>query len=185
MGATEELVTEHRAIERMLAVLDAAAQRLEGGQPVRPGLLREAVDFTRNFTDRCHHGKEEGTLFARLEARGIPRDGGPIGMMLSEHDEGRRFVRGIEENIDAYAGGDEAAAKEIAQNARGYVVLLRDHIKKEENILFPAAEQILAENVLEEVAKGFAKVEQEVMGPGVHERYESLLDSLQKEMELG
>ncbi len=60
MGATEELMTEHRAIERMLAVLEVAAQRLEGGQRVRPGMLREAVDFVQNFADKCHHGKEEG-----------------------------------------------------------------------------------------------------------------------------
>ncbi len=185
MGATEELVTEHRFIERMMAVLDAVAQRLEGGQRVRPDLLRDAVDFTQNFIDRCHCGKEEGTLFARLEACGIPRDGGPIGMMLSEHDEGRRFVGGIAEHIDAYDSGDEAAAQTIAQNARGYVGLFGDHIMKEEDILFPAAEQILEENVLDEVAKGFATVEQEVMGPGVRDRYEAMLDSLQREMELG
>ena len=59
MTATEELMTEHRAIERMLAVLESAAGRLEAGERVRPDVFREALDFVRNFADRCHHGKEE------------------------------------------------------------------------------------------------------------------------------
>ncbi len=185
MGATEQLVTEHRTIERMLAVLEAVAQRLEGGQRVRSDLLREALDFTQNFTDRCHHGKEEANLFARLEARGIPRDGGPIGLMLSEHDGGRKLVQGIAENIDAYDGGDEGAARAIAGNARGYVALLREHIQKEEEFLFPAAEQILDQGVLDGMVKGFEQTEKEVMGPGDRERYDALLDALQKEMGLG
>lgn len=94
MTATEELMTEHRAIERMLAVLDAAGGRLEAGERVRPDLLREAVDFVRNFADRCHHGKEEDNLFPRLEELGVRREGGPLGVMLFEHDEGRAFIGG-------------------------------------------------------------------------------------------
>ena len=75
MSATEELKTEHLAIERMLAVLEASCQRLEAGQRVRPDVFREAVDFVQNFADRCHHGKEEENLFPRLQERGVPREG--------------------------------------------------------------------------------------------------------------
>ena len=157
MGATEELRTDHRAIERMLAVLEAAAGRLEAGQQVRPGLFREAVDFVRNFADRCHHGKEEGDLFARLEKRGVPRQDGPIGMMLFEHEAGRRYIGAIAEAIDAYEGENEAAAQTIAENARGYVGLLRGHIRKEEDILFPAAEQITVDIQVDPAAELAAK----------------------------
>jgi hemerythrin-like domain-containing protein len=182
---TEVLMTEHRAIERMLAVLETAARRLEAGERVRPDLLREAVDFVRNFADRCHHGKEEENLFPRMEARGVPRQGGPLAVMLHEHDEGRAYVGAIAGAIDAYEGGDQAAARTIAENARGYVELLRQHIMKEDNVLFPMADRVLSPDDQQELAARFDQIETEVMGPGVHERYHKLLDDLERELGLG
>ncbi len=184
MSVTEDLKTEHRAIERMLAVLEAAAQRLESGQPVRPGLLREAVDFVRNFADRCHHGKEEENLFPRMEAAGVPRAGGPLGVMLLEHDQGREHVAAIANAIDAYEGGDGAAAGTIAENASRYVGLLRQHIGKEDNVLFPMADRVLSPDDQRELEQRFEEIETEVMGPGVHERYHRLLDDLERELGL-
>ncbi|HEU4759885.1 MAG TPA: hemerythrin domain-containing protein [Dehalococcoidia bacterium] len=184
MGATEELVTEHRAIERMLAVLEAAAQRLEAAQRVRPNLFREAADFVRNFADRCHHGKEEENLFPRLEQRGVPSGGGPIGVMLFEHEEGRGFIGAIEAAIPAYERGDPAAGRAIAENALAYVELLRGHIWKEENVLFPMADQVLSAEDQDDLTERFERVETEVMGQGVHERYHELLDALEREMAL-
>jgi len=184
MTATEELMTEHRAIERMLAVLEAAAGRLEAGEPVRPEAFRQAVDFVRNFADRCHHGKEEENLFPRLEELGVPREGGPLGVMLFEHDEGRAYVGAIAEAVDAYERGDEAAARAIAGNARGYVELLRGHIQKEEGVLFPMADQLLSADDQRSLEESFERVETEVMGAGVHERYHRMLDELERELGL-
>jgi len=182
MTATEELMTEHRAIERMLAVLEAAAGRLEAGEPVRPEVFREAVEFVRNFADRCHHGKEEDNLFPRLEELGVPREGGPLGVMLFEHDEGRAYIGAIAGAVDAYERGDEAAAVTIARNARGYVALLRGHIDKEERVLFPMADQVLSADDQRTLAEGFERIETEVMGAGVHERYHQMLDELEREL---
>lgn len=182
MSATEDLMTEHRAIERMLAVLEEAARMLDEGRRVRPELFREAVDFVRNFADRCHHGKEEANLFPRLEAAGVPRAGGPLGVMLHEHDQGREYVAAIDGAIDAYEAGDASASHTIAENARGYVELLREHIVKEEQVLFPMADRVLSPDDQRELEEQFEKVETEVMGPGVHERYHSLLDGLEREM---
>jgi len=185
MKATEVLSTEHRAIERMLAVLEAAAGRLESGERVRPGLLRDAVDFVRNFADRCHHGKEEANLFPRLEARGLPSQEGPLAVMLHEHDQGRAYVGGMADALDAYEAGDQAAARTIAENARGYAGLLREHIMKEDSVLFPMADRLLSADDQRELEQRFEQVETEIMGPGVHERYHQLLDDLEREMGLG
>jgi hemerythrin-like domain-containing protein len=184
VSVTEDLRTEHRAIERMLAVLEAAARRLESGRGVRPGLLREAVDFVRNFADRCHHGKEEENLFPRMEAAGVPRSGGPLGVMLLEHDQGRQRVAAFAGAIDAYEDGDGSAARAIAENARGYVALLRQHIGKEDSVLFPMADRVLSPDDQRELEQRFQEIETEVMGPGVHERYHRLLDDLERELGL-
>ena len=184
LKATEVLMTEHRAIERMLAVLEMAAQRLEAGERLRPDFFREAIDFVRNFADRCHHAKEEDTLFPRMEARGVPRQAGPLAVMLADHDQGRAYVKAVADAIDAYEGGDASAAIVIADNARGYVYLLRDHIMKEDNILYPMADRVLSPSDQQEMEQRFEQIETEVMGPGVHERYHELLDRLEDELGL-
>jgi len=182
MSATDDLRTEHRAIERMLAILEEASSRLEDGQRVRPDVFRGAVDFVRNFADGCHHAKEEQNLFPRMEAQGVPREGGPIGVMLFEHEEGRAYVRAIAGAIDAYEADGQSAAPTIAENARGYVGLLRQHIMKEESVLFPMADRVLTAADQAELEQQFEQIETEVMGPGVHERYHHLLDDLEQEM---
>ena len=184
MYATNDLRTEHRAVERMLAVFEAAAHRLEQGERVRPEVFRQAVDFVRNFADRCHHGKEEQNLFPRLEARGVARQGGPIGVLLLEHDQGRAYVGAIAGAIDAYEADGQSAASVIAKNARGYVDLLRQHVAKEDNVLFPMADRVLSAADQQALEQSFERIETEVMGPGTHERYHRLLDDLERELGL-
>jgi hemerythrin-like domain-containing protein len=77
-------------IERVLGALDALTRR-----PVVESLgdWKKALDFIRHFADECHHFKEEQVLFPAMEEHGIPKEGGPIGMMLIEHEEGRGYVR--------------------------------------------------------------------------------------------
>ena len=67
MSATDVLKDEHRGIERMLAIVEAASSRLAAGGDVPADLYLNAVDFFRGFTDGCHHAKEEAKLFPALE----------------------------------------------------------------------------------------------------------------------
>ena len=183
MSATEELKHEHRIIERMLAVMEAAAARVDAGQSLPTEFFPKVVDFVRNFADRCHHGKEEDNLFPALEKRGIPRQTGPIGVMLMEHDQGRAFVRGMDE-AGKHASGDKAALKTALDNARGYAKLLRQHIDKEDNVLYPMADQVLTPADKQELLSKFEEVEQERIGAGKHEEYVKLVEDLEREVGL-
>jgi hemerythrin-like domain-containing protein len=184
LNATDSLSEDHRTIERMLAVLATAAERLDRGEKVRAGLLREAVDFVRSFADKAHHGKEETNLFPRMAERGVPTEGGPLAVMLHEHDAGRAHVAAIDGEIDAYEGGDAAAARTIAENVRGFVALLSEHIWKEDNVLFPMADQALTAADQEEMEARFAEVEVELMGPEKRARYEEMVSRAEREMGL-
>jgi hemerythrin-like domain-containing protein len=99
--------------------------------------LDQLIEFFIVFVDKCHHGKEEELLFPALEAIGVQRDGGPIGVMLAEHQQGREYVQKMNEAFSQYNEGDRAAATKLAKNARAYIALLRQHIDKENNVLFP------------------------------------------------
>jgi hemerythrin-like domain-containing protein len=84
--STESLRRDHDLIEKMLKALDTTAGLLKSGRTVPAPILGQIIDFTKNFTIVCHHGKEEGSLFPALEKSGMPREGGPIARMLFEHE---------------------------------------------------------------------------------------------------
>jgi hemerythrin-like domain-containing protein len=175
--ATEVLMSEHRVIEKVLAAVEKLAQR-PGPIPIEP--WEKALDFIRNFADRCHHLKEEGLLFPALEEHGIPREGGPIGVMLMEHEEGRGYVRAMAAALSA-AGQDPGGAKErLVQNARGYLRLLREHIAKEDQILFVMVDAHLEAHEQKKLLEQFEEHESKEMGSGFHERYLELARELER-----
>jgi len=182
MFATEILRKEHDAILKMLDALGQTSQQLLGGASVDPSTLQGLLEFFQLFADRCHHGKEEDLLFPLLERRGIPRDGGPIGVMLFEHDRGRELIREMGVAASEYEKEPQAAGKRWAEAAREYSQLLREHIMKENNILFRMAEQILSPDEQTTLAADFEKAEIDKMGAGTHERLHARMGQLLAEI---
>lgn len=182
MFATEILRKEHDAILKMLDALDQTSLQLLGGASVQLSTLQGLLEFFQLFADRCHHGKEEDLLFPLLERRGIPRDGGPIGVMLFEHDHGRELIREMGAAASDYEKEPQAAGRRWAEAARVYSQLLREHIMKEDNILFRMAEQILSPDEQTSLAADFEKAEIEKMGAGTHERLHARMGQLLAEI---
>lgn len=160
---------EHRVIERALDLLQRAADRVGSGDKPAQGDLEKLLDFLRGFADGCHHRKEEGVLFPYLEGHGVPRDLGPIGVMLREHDVGREHVRGMTEALT------RDTPEAFTSHALAYIALLRDHIAKEDNVLFPIADQLidLAE------AQGLLERFEEAEEGTSHGRYLALVEELE------
>lgn len=182
MSATENLKEEHRVILRMIRILRVASERLEGGEQVSLDIFKKAVEFIQTFADRCHHGKEQDTLFPFLGQRGIPTTGGPIAVMLMEHEQGRRYVKGLSEALKEHEFGDKDAMKAIAENALGYAELLEQHIYKEDNILYPMGDRVLSPSDNRELLEKFGKIEKEIIGKGKHEYYLHMISGLEKEL---
>lgn len=179
--ATQILRQEHESILKMLDVAEGAANRIDAGGRIRRETLSGMSEFFRLFADRCHHAKEEDLLFPALEIRGMTRAGGPTGVMMHEHEEGRALVRRMAEAAEACNWGDDSQRK-WAEAARGYIALLRQHIFKENNILFVMAEQMLTAQEQEDLADRFATVEVEKLGPGKREQLEMMMAQLIGEM---
>lgn len=177
--ATEALKQDHRIIERVLKVLERTIQRLEQGWPVEPAVLTKALDFFQGFADKCHHKKEEDLLFPLLSQRGIPVEGGPIGVMLSEHEDGRRFLRGLKEGLNRLESEPEVAKRLIIENGAGYLQLLQSHIFKEDSVLFVMADNVLSTDDQTKLSEEFEHVEHRHIGHGVHERYLKLAEELE------
>ena len=174
--ATELLSDEHRVIERVLAVVEKlAAAPVEG----RLDSWKQALDFIRHFADGCHHLKEEKVLFPAMEERGIPRDGGPIGMMLMEHEEGRGYVRSMLAAIALVEKKNEAAKEILVDKAKAYLRLLKDHIQKEDEILFKIADDVISPDEQKQLLRSFEEHEAKEIGEGVHEKYIKIAEELE------
>jgi len=171
MKITQQLSDEHQTILRAINILKAAAASWKQYQAGAAEDCRALLEFFKIFADQCHHSKEERVLFLKLVQVGVPVDGGPIGVMLHEHDEGRQFIRGMEQALDGVRPND------FELYANRYAELLQNHIAKEDGILFPKADELLSIEDDEVMSRRFEAIEAE-MGPQTHERFHELLLTL-------
>jgi hemerythrin-like domain-containing protein len=183
MDTVQRLSEDHRLIERLLTCLETAAARLRAGEAVRPEIFLTAGEFVRHFADGCHHRKEEEALFPALEAAGVPRYAGPIGVMLSEHDDGRRYTSAMCAGAEMLAAGNRTATAEVARSAEAYTALMRQHIYKEDNVLFQIARRILQAQQQAALAQAFDEIEADAAG--AYARYEALVQALEQELACG
>jgi hemerythrin-like domain-containing protein len=174
---TQVLMEEHELILEALDALEKKVAAIGAIPAADRSYFEKAVTFLREFADKCHHGKEENLLFKRMTERGFPAESGPIAVMLSEHEAGRAYIRGMADGA-AKLGIDPAAAGRIAESARGYIELLRAHIGKENNVLFPMADRALTLDDQTRLAAEFERFEAEETGAGVHDAMLKLLAEL-------
>ncbi|MFV1958010.1 MAG: hemerythrin domain-containing protein [Planctomycetota bacterium] len=144
----DQLMDEHRVIESVVGAIRKAAQ-----SDVDLDFYADLVDFIANFADGLHHGKEEDRLFPLLEERGLPREGGPIGVMLQEHRLGREHVARMREGLEA------ADRDALRRESRAYAALLEGHIMKEDSILYPMGRNVFRPGDVERLQAAFADVD--------------------------
>lgn len=173
------LRAEHQVILRVVRVLDLLMRRLEQTGEFRLPSLAKCVVFLRLFADACHHGKEEDLLFPVLESRGIPREGGPIGVMLYEHQVARRLTQEMAQALDGGPSPDSAARERFRQAARQYIDLLTNHIFKEDNILFTMGDRVMASDDQDALAADFCAVNCKVFEGRRREELLHLADELE------
>ena len=142
MDAIALLMDEHQLILRVLDSLEVFAASVEEGVAGPGEELGRFVRFIREFADTHHHCKEEDILFSAMVRAGFPGRTGPIAVMLAEHDAGRAHAALMAEKATAAAWPREVR-EAIVDAARGYAGLLRSHIAKEDQLLYPMARQHL------------------------------------------
>jgi hemerythrin-like domain-containing protein len=179
MKATDILMEEHRLIERFINALEAASSQLEHGRDIRPGLFMEAADFIESFAEGCHNRKEEDVLFQVMAESGFPIQSGPIAVMLHEHTQGRAHQDGLRAAAVKLSEGDSSAREAVIEHAREYASVLQQHIMKEDQVLFPMANQAIPLSLYAEIDEGFEWIEREV---GLEHHPRAWLEQFEKEI---
>ena len=172
-NVTQVMADEHQLILRMITLVENNTLLMEQRKFRNWQFFLDAVDFIRHYADSFHHAKEEDVLFVELVKNGMPEKQSPIEAMLMEHDQGRAFVRGMEETAERILAGELGLVPLLAENAKGYAALLRGHIDKEDDILYPLAERVLPEEVRAGMLQAYQQAEAKT--PGLEEKYLQLV----------
>jgi len=169
---TKILSEEHKNILSVIDALNKECGALKSGEDLNIDFFEKTIDFIRNYADKFHHAKEEDILFIELGKDSVQLPCNPIPQMLHEHNLGRQFVKGIEEGLI------EKNKEKVIENAEGYGQLLREHIYKEDSILYPMADEALTESVQELMLIKFEEVENKKFGSAVKKKYLLIVEEL-------
>ncbi len=172
------LTGEHRIIEDVLGALENFIEHLGSPGAQERSDVAAFARFFHEFVDRCHHGKEENYLFVRMSAYGFSRENGPVSAMLSEKDEGRDHLLAL---AAIGAGEGPLSGREqsdVRGHGLGYILRIRPHVMREEDILFPMVVHALPRFVLDELGRDFETFDRSTLPPGFHEELRRLSTSL-------
>ena len=177
MDPIEMLKKEHRVIERVLDALQSWTHQVVEQDVDGRAELARFTKFFREFADACHHGKEERILFATMVEHGFSIDNGPIKVMLSEHEQGRALVGTLAKLADSASPWSGAQRQKLMETVQSYSAMLREHINKEDTVLYPMATTKLP-GMMAALGRQFERFEAEETGEGEHERLHQLADEL-------
>jgi hemerythrin-like domain-containing protein len=178
MEVTEKLKQEHRVIERVLFALERAATRLSRGEDVYLRFFIGTSVLINGFANSYHDKKEEAVLLPFLLDHGLPKDTGLVAMMLTEHEEAQHISQRLRQATERLQSGDIRARDNVVLSALGYVSLIRRHIKKEDEVLFPMIEKFITPAQQEKMRLALENFEHEENGIEVEEKYYGLADRL-------
>ncbi len=178
MKCIEDLKAEHRAVLVTLDILEKICNDLNNNSQVNHSHIEQIIEFLTVFVDKCHHGKEERILFPAMEVAGVPNNGGPIGAMLLEHEQGRKYIRGMKDTMRALDSSHPENVQTFLKSATNYKTLLTAHISKEDNVLYPMAEERFSQELDLSLMEQFDTLEETEIGVGKHEEFHQMLKTL-------
>lgn len=143
----DTLIVEHEKIKNLLTQLEELNFKIQKLNSFKeaPELFSELEALANNILDaEKHHKREEDVLFPELEKRKIT---GPTRIMRMEHDDLRKRKRILRDTAGMASTMDFVECKAKLDEVSKYIVFqLRDHIYKENHILYPTAIDAIKES---------------------------------------
>lgn len=179
--STTSLRRDHELIEKVIKAMESTIQLLNDGKQIPESILLPVIDFSKNFTDICHHTKEEKSLFPALEQAGMPTNMGPIAMMLMDHQRSREIGTQMEESAKMYLSSGDSS--KLISDMQQYVEHITEHLWKENNRLFMMAEARL-QYVAKKVDDELNQIEESKLKDlgKTREHYEKLAENLTRDV---
>ncbi|MDP1695647.1 MAG: hemerythrin domain-containing protein [archaeon] len=150
------LSKEHKDILKIVDALESEIGQLKN-KDINIIFFKKVIDFIRNYADKFHHAKEEDILFKEFNKYAEKEciHCNPLEQMLFEHEEGRKNIKIME------SGLNEKNKNMLIDGATKYIQLIREHIFKEDNILYPMTDDLLSDSIKNKMLKNFKEIEKE------------------------
>lgn len=159
--AIDKLMNEHALILDVLSSLESCVLCTVAGEPLPRSTLADYCDFIVRFADKYHHAKEENILFLEMQKNGFRREEGPLSVMLAEHDEGRQYAGVMRKTGQGEGNLTPEEVSQWREAAESYVQLLRNHIAKEDSVLYPMAMRFLPPDSVEQLEQQCSQVDED------------------------
>jgi hemerythrin-like domain-containing protein len=134
---------EHRSIAAILHGMEYLVDRVRARKAkIDPRVFRAMIYYLDTFSERMHHPKEDRFLFSALRGRG-GEAAAAVAELEHEHAAGGSALQRLEQCLVRYEEGGEREFPGFAEAVAKFVREYRDHMRKEETIVFPMAERLL------------------------------------------
>ena len=147
---------EHRSIAAVLHGMQELVRRIrERAAKIDPRVFKAMLYYLDTFTERMHHPKEDQYLFSPLRLIG----GGHSALIAElerEHAEGENALRRVEQYLIRYEEGGEKEFPEFAREVDRFVEGYWEHMRKEEDQVFPLAEKLFTPADWDAIDRAFA-----------------------------
>jgi len=169
-------------IERAMAVLKSCLEKIDESVKA-PLQMQRAIDFLLEFGDKIHNTKEEKFLFPLMEQKGLPVEGGPIGVMLMEHDAERKLLVKMTADLPGLAEASTAARQKFAAEGFEYLKIRAEHIWKENDILYAMGRKVFSDDDNNSLLGEFEKVDEQAYGTSAKDLLAQMLLEVEKDSE--
>lgn len=174
------LVAEHELIERSMAILKNCLEAIELSAEVNTVQLGRAIDFLLQFGDKIHNAKEEQCLFPLMSKKGVPVEGGPLGLMLMEHEAERNLLTKMQGILPGFTGLSFTDRLHFKEEGMEYLKIRADHIWKENDVLYPMGRSVLTEEDNQYLLAEFSKINTEAYGDQAFAQFQTMTAEVEK-----
>ena len=158
MAKTLDIIRdEHRSISAILHGMEYLVDRIRARKAkINPRVFRAMIYYLDTFSERMHHPKEDRFLFSALRNRG-GEAATAVADLEREHAAGGNALRRLEQCLVRYEEGGDREFQAFADAVAKFVREYRDHMHKEESIVFPMAERLLNAQDWQAIDRAFAE----------------------------
>jgi hemerythrin-like domain-containing protein len=148
---------EHRTISAILHGMEYLVWAIrKRGKQVDPRVFHAMLYYLDTFSERAHHPKEDQFLFSALRRRGAGAEA-LITELEKEHAGGENALRRVAQALNRYEEGGEKEFPGFERAVERFVASYREHMRKEEELLFPLAEELLKAADWDAIDRAFAE----------------------------
>jgi len=178
MTPTENLIKEHEEINELLDIMSKIALKIKSKDVFYPTDVEEIIDYLIIIIDKSHHGKEDEVFYPELISSGIPKETAPLSIINYEHTLAHRYLKDISSCVVNCKIGNDFSGELLADSLTNYVVVIKNHIQREEEIIFPIANEVLSSEKQNEISQRFEDIEQKNISLSFFDRFNKLLKKL-------